>query len=117
MDKYEVIVTATAQSILLQFTDINTGNVIDLSGCTEAKLQGYSTDLPSNTIDQAGSIQAGTAGLILWENVGGDAYVSMADLGDLDEATYICEARVKDINNEYFFSPRFQVTWKKPVIL
>ena len=111
MSLSEVVVGATRRKLRLTFVDEN-GAPVNVSGGS-ARLQGTSADLPSNTIDQAGTIVDGPNGVFEWSQLGGTAYVSDSDLGGLSEATYTLRVKFTDAASQVDFGDEFVLTWKK----
>jgi len=113
---YTVVIGATGVDYVAQFKDPVTQALVNITGATSLRLTGSSGDLPSNPIDQVGTILDGPNGMAKWAALGADAYVSIADMGSRDTATYTMEPVVVDAAAKKFFGERFQIVWVKPLV-
>jgi hypothetical protein len=98
----EVVVGATAKDFVLEVVD-EAGLPINVTGMTFA-LQGTSPDLPSTTIDAAGTVTDGAQGVVTWTGVG--AYVDGTDMGSVTRAGFAFRVK-KSAGGEYDWGPEF----------
>lgn len=108
----EVVVGSTRKQLLVTVVDENLQPIAITSGAVQ--LVGTSADLPGNNIDVAGTIFDGPNGVAKWTGLGGTAFITLAELGALPEATYICRVRFTDVASLVDYGPEFSITWKKP---
>lgn len=110
----EVVVGATRKQLLITVTDED-GNPVAITGGS-VKLQGTSADLPGNTLDVDGTIHDGPNGVAKWASLGGTDFVTLAELGSLPEATFVCRVKFTDATSLVDYGPEFAITWKKPPV-
>lgn len=110
----EVVIGATRKELRVTLTDAD-GLPLNITGGT-VKLQGKSADLPSKTLDVAGTIHDGPNGVAKWTSLGGTGFVTTGDMGAVSEATFTLRVKFTDTSSLVDYGPEFMVTWKKAPI-
>lgn len=109
-----VVLGETGVNLFIIFEDEDEAP-IDITGGA-VRLQGISNDI-TKELDVAGVVSDGPQGEAKWAEIGGSAYLVLADLGSLKEATYTFEGKLTDFAGKVRYSkPRFTVQFVKSLL-
>jgi len=110
----EVFIGSTLKELRITLVD-ESGNIRVITGGA-VRLQGKSADLPSKTLDVAGTIYDGPNGIARWTQLGGTGFVTTGDMGGVTEATFVCQVKYTDSGSLVDYGPTFELVWKKPIV-